>query len=431
MARNKSGLTAAFVASVRKPGKYCDRHGLLLRVYPTGARCWEQRITVNGRRRTFGLGPAEVVTLAQAREAALENRRVVRNGGDPGAARRKSGEPTLAAAAAACKQMSVGWTGDREEINWMHSFENHVFPALGKRRVSDIEPKEVLAALLPLWKDRVSTAKRVRQRLSVVFKWAIANGYRRDDPAGVAIAGGLPRVGKRVKRHHAALPHAQVGRAVGLVRRSCASRNVVLALEFLVLTAARSREVRCARWKEIDFETRVWMLPAERMKAREAHTVPLSASAVAVLEQARSFGGRSGSDAIFATRDGRFFGDRSLAKLMKDLSLEGVPHGFRSSFRDWCADTGVDRECAEACLAHTVGNQVEQAYKRTSMVDRRRPVMEAWAKYVERGAASPETQGNSAQDGEAPSGRAVRRRRRVLPKADAGDGALIQQSLFG
>ena len=431
MARRIHKLTAASVASKREPGKYGDGNGLLYRVYPSGARCWEQRISVNGRRRTYGLGGYPVVSLAQARERALENLRLLRSGGDPGAARRKSGEPTLAEAAeVVCRQLSVKWTNPREALNWMASLEHHVLPRLGALRVSAIEPSDMLAVLIPLWTDKFPTAQRVRQRLSVIMRWAMAHGYRTDNPAGEAISGGLPVGEKRTKNHYPAVAHGEVGRVVGLVRLWTGSLSMPLAFEFLVLTAARSREVRCAVWSEVNFDEGVWTVPAERMKARQEHTVALSSRAIAVLEQARELGHGLDSDVIFPNRGGRFFGESSLGNLMRSLKIQAVPHGFRSSFRDWCADTGVDRELAEACLAHAVGNQVEQAYRRSAMLDRRRPVMESWAEYVEQGAGRAKSEGLGGSARDVVAGGGVRRRRRRVRKRAESEGPGVQSELF-
>ena len=431
MARKINKLSAAFVASVRKPGKYGDGHGLLYRVYLSGARCWEQRITVKGRRRTYGLRGYPVVTLQEARERALENLRLVRSGGDPGAAKRKSVEPTLAEAAeVVCRQLSVRWTSPREASNWMSSIEHYVLPRLGALRVSAIEPRDVLSVLIPLWEDKVSTGQRVRQRLSVIMQWAMANGYRTDNPAGEAISGGLPRGKKRAKHHHRAVPHGEVGRVVGMVRRWTGNPSTALAFEFLVLTATRSCEVRCAVWSEMDLDEGVWTVPGERMKARQEHTVALSARAVAVLEQAQELGGGLGSGPVFPNKGGQFFGESRLGKLLRNLEVQAVPHGFRSSFRDWCADTGVDRELAEACLAHAVGNQVEQAYKRSAMLDRRRPVMEAWGAYVEQGTGMPRTDGASGPARHSASGGGARRPRGRMRKRAESAGMHTLAELF-
>ena len=429
MARRIHKLTAASVASKRNPGKYSDGNGLLYRVYSSGARCWEQRITVNGRRRTYGLGGYPVVSLAEARQRAFENLRLVRSGGDPGAARRKAVEPTLAEAAeVVCREQSVEWTNPREASSWMASLEHHVFPRLGALRVSAIEPSDVLAVLIPLWKDKISTGKRVRQRLSVIMQWTMVHGYRTDNPAGEAISGGLPRGGKRARNHRPAVPHGEVGRVVGMVRRWTGNPFTKLALEFLVLTAARSREVRCAVWSEMDLDKGVWTLPAERMKARQKHKVALSARAVAILEQARDLGGGLGSGPVFPNKEGQFFGESRLGTLMRHLKIQAVPHGFRSSFRDWCADTGVDRELAEACLAHAVGDQVEQAYKRTKILERRRPVMEAWGEYVEQGVGMPKSEVPSGSARDVLAGGGVQRRRRRVRRRAESEGLGAQQA---
>ena len=284
MARLIHQLSAAFVASVRQPGKYMDGNGLLYRVYLSGARCWEQRITVKGRRRTYGLGGYPAVSLKRARKAALRNLRRVRSGKDPGARKRKRKEPTFAeAAVVVCELQSARWTNDRQAAIWMSSLERYVFPRLGNLRVSAVERSDVLDVLGPLWDEKRETAKKVRQRISSVMRWAMAHEFRADNPAGEGISGGLSQ-DKKDTAHHLALPHDQVGRAIGVVRHSRADWSTKLAFEFLVLTAARSGEVRGAQWSEMDVDEGVWTVPAARMKARKAHTVPLSGTRVDGIE---------------------------------------------------------------------------------------------------------------------------------------------------
>ena len=212
-----------------------------------------------------------------------------------------------------------------------------------------------------------------------VMKWSIAQGFRLDNPAGDAVGAALPKNGIKAE-HHRAVSHAKVADALAKVKASGAYETTKQALEFLVLTAARSGEVRGTTWAEIDLESAVWTVPASRMKAGVEHRVPLSRAALGVLEQASMF--KDDSGLVFpASRSGPI-SDSTLSKLLRENGIDCVVHGFRSSFRDWCADTGQPRDLAESALAHTVKNQVEAAYFRSDLMDRRRELMEAWAAYV-------------------------------------------------
>ena len=232
--------------------------------------------------------------------------------------------------------------------------------------------------------SKPETAKRVRQRIGTIMKWAIAQGHRTDNPAGEALGAALPKTDNG-KRHHAALPHAKVADAIEVVQGSGAGMAVKLAFEFLVLTAARSGEIRLATWGEIDTDARTWTVPAERMKANQEHRVPLCARAMQILTEARALEAASGL--VFpGTRAGKPLADLTLSKLMRDLNIDAVPHGFRSSFRDWAAErANAPPAVAEAALAHTVRNKVEAAYNRTDLFDRRRRLMDQWAGYLEDG----------------------------------------------
>ena len=235
-----------------------------------------------------------------------------------------------------------------------------------------------MACLLPVWNEKRETARRVRQRIGAVMKWAVANGYRQDNPAGEAIAAALPK-STGVQKHMRALPHADVAAALASVRASGAWASTKLAFEFLVLTAARSGEVRFATWNEIDLDGAVWTVPAERMKAQREHRVPLSDRALGVLREAREYA--DGSGLLFPSQTGRVLSDTTISKLVKEQGIAAVPHGFRSSFRDWCSDTGQAREVAEMALAHVVRG-VEGAYARSDLFERRRSLMDRWAAYI-------------------------------------------------
>ena len=245
--------------------------------------------------------------------------------------------------------------------------------------VDAIAQADVLSVLKPIWNGKRETAGRVKQRISAVMQWAIAQGHRADNPVD-AVSAALPRH-RQAAEHHRALPFAQVSNALQAVRESKAALAVKLAFEFLVLTAARSGEVRGATWAEINLRDGVWEIPAERMKAGAAHAVPLSEAALDVLEQAAQAFGNAGL--IFpSSKAGRELTDNALSRTLRTLGVQAVPHGFRSSFRDWCAESGFERDIAEAALAHSVRNAVEAAYRRTDFLAKRADMMQRWADFV-------------------------------------------------
>ena len=243
-----------------------------------------------------------------------------------------------------------------------------------------IHTSNVMAVLLPIWNEKRETAKRVRRRISAVMRWAVAQGYREGNPAGEAIGAALPRNGVR-PRHHPALPYAEVAGAIATVRASGAYPATVLAFEFLVLTACRSGEVRGARWKETDLAGREWRIPPERMKTGREHRVPLSSGALAMLREARVLA--DGSGVVFPSVRGRPLSEVAISKLVRELKIGAVPHGFRSSFRDWAAEcSDAPREVCELALAHVNTNAIEAAYRRTDLFERRRALMEQWGEFV-------------------------------------------------
>ena len=379
--RRKSGLTAAFVKHA-EPGKHYDAHGLFLKVEPGGTRRWVQRIVVHGRRRDIGLGGFPLVTLAEARQQAFANRKLARAGGDPIALRRQGHVPTFADAAEKVITFHAGnWRdGGKSAQQWRASLRDYAMPRLGRLQVSAVTSADVMAVLLPIWHDKRETARRVRQRIGAVMKWAVAQGYRQDNPAGEAIGAALPRNG-HVRKHMAALPHADVSDALARVQVSAAGASTKLAFEFLVLTAARSGEVRLATWDEIDLAAAVWTVPAERMKAKREHRVPLCDRAVEILHEARDFS--DGNPLVFPSPRGKALSDMTLSKLVREQGIAAVPHGFRSSFRDWAAEeTNHPREVVEAALAHVIQNKVEAAYARSDLFERRRRLMDEWAAYL-------------------------------------------------
>ena len=314
----------------------------------------------------------------------MENRKIARAGGDPLARRHISETPTFEAAAATVIDLHRhGWRNEKHAAQWEATLRGYVFPRLGLRSVADITTADVMAVLSPIWNEKPETARRVRQRISTVMKWAVAQDYRGDNPAGEAIGAALPKHNGKAKHHHRALPHGEVAAAIEAVRGSNAGRSAKLAFEFLILTAARSGEVRSATWDEIDKDSKTWTVPASRMKAGREHRVPLSGRALEILDEAQAL--TDGSGLVFpGTRVGKPLSDMTLSKLMRDLGLDAVPHGFRSSFRDWASEsTNAPRDVMEAALAHTVRDKVEASYNRTDLFERRRDLMRRWADYLD------------------------------------------------
>ena len=248
---------------------------------------------------------------------------------------------------------------------------------------------DVLAVLVPIWIDKHETARKVRQRIAAVMKWAIVQGYRGDNPAGEAIVAALPKRATPVT-HMRALPYGEVAEAIQRVQASKASASVKRAFEFLIVTAARSGEVRLATWGEVDLDAATWTVPGVRMKTKRDHRVPLCGRALAILHEARQVTPRG--NLIFPSQRGKPLSDMTLSKLVKELNIPAVPHGFRSSFRDWASErTSHPREVIEQALAHTVRSQTEAAYARSDLFERRRRLMGDWAAYLsgERGQVVP------------------------------------------
>ncbi len=310
------------------------------------------------------------------------NRQRARAGGDPLAEKRHGqGVPTVEEAAAeVLAQQRPGWRNAKHARDWPRSLRAYAFPRIGAMPVSEVTTADVLAVLTPIWHDKPETARRVRQRIGAVMKWAVTMGHRPDNPAGDALGQALGRQ-QDVVQHMRALPHGAVADALATVRASQASVTTKDAFEFLVLTAARSGEMRLATWDEMDLDAGVWTIPGARMKAKRDHRVPLSGRVLAILHDARR---RSdGTGLVFRSLRGKPLSNTTLSKLIKELGLAAVPHGFRSSFRDWAAEwTNTPREVVEAALAHTVQNATEAAYARSDLFERRRRLMDEWATYL-------------------------------------------------
>jgi integrase len=385
MAGGKQKLTAR-AAATRKPGRYGDGAGLYLVVAPSGARKWVFRFTYAGRVTETGLGSAEAVTLAQARAKAFEARQLVLAGKNPIEARRRASAsvPTFGAVADAfIASKSSEWRSARHREQWAEALTVMAAPLRG-RPVNVIDTEAVLAVLKPLWQTMPETASRLRGRIEAVLDAAKAKGYRSgENPAAWRghLSHWLPKRGKLARSHYAAMDYREVPAFVTRLREY----DVIsaIALEFTILTAARSGEVYGARWSELDLDAKVWTVPASRMKSGREHRVPLSERAVAILAK---LGVARHSEYVFPSPQGRKPLSRGvMARTMERLKVEGATvHGFRSAFRDWCGEvTSFQREVAEAALAHVVGDAAEQAYRRGDALEKRRAMMEAWSQWCE------------------------------------------------
>ena len=322
------------------------------------------------------------MSLKEARDQAFSNRKLARSGSDPLADKcRANGMPTFGAATEQVwKDKNPGWRHPQHAQDWMSSLTRYVLPHIGKMPVCDVTSADVLDTLRRIWHVRPATARRVRQRISSVMDWAIALEFRTDNPCDRL--GPVLGPQQDLVQHMRALPHAEVAAAIRTVWASGATTAVKLAFEFLVLTAARSGEVRGARWAEIDLRAGVWAIPGTRMKAKREHRVPLCGRAVEILGVARKLGDGRGP-LVFPSKGRNPISITRFPRLLQDHKIAAVPHGFRSSFRDWAAEeTNHPREVVEAALAHVVGNQTEAAYARSDLFERRRRLMGDWAEYL-------------------------------------------------
>ncbi|MGY3437022.1 MULTISPECIES: tyrosine-type recombinase/integrase [unclassified Marinovum] len=409
-------LSSRFVDTVTEPGKYFDGQGLFLRVAKNGAKQWVQRITIRGKRTELGLGSPPAVSLAMARKLALEYRGQAILGGDPLAEKNKA-RHGLTFAKAVDTYLAAKLTEFRNEKHrkqWRATLDTYAVPVLERKRVSDIGVQDVMRVLEPIWQTKTVTAKRLRGRIENVLSWATVAGHRTgDNPARWKgnLSEILPKPAKVAKSFN------QPALALGDVARWWADLGkrdgmAARALEFLTLTAARSGEVRGATWDEIDLgETAnpanpanrhaVWTIPAGRMKNGRPHRVPLTLEAVRLLEELPRF---DGSPYVFFAPRGGTLSDMSVSAVMRRLQdaqvkagdpgyldpaskRPAVPHGLRSTFRQWAAEQGYPRDMAEIALAHFIGSEVERAYQRSDMLERRRDMMAAWVGFLRSDAA--------------------------------------------
>lgn len=363
---------------------YGDMHNLRLRVLPSsrknpsGGKNWTQRLTIQGKRRDLGLGTYPYVSLEDARALAFENQRLAKRGEDP----TKLGATFayVAAAKLALDAPTVAAVTHRKQRTLL---DQHAMPSIRKLRIADVETHHVMDVIEPIWITANPTAEHVLNLLSRIFDYAIAKGYITSNPATASILkAALPKIRKSSNgtkhEHLAALPHDQVAAALAKIEASgTALANIV---KFLALTAVRSSEARLADWSEIDLQEKLWTIPAEHMKTRREHVVPLSDQACEILSKQQAVR-PTHCKLVFPGRNYKGVGEASLRNLFGKLNL-GTVHGLRSSFRDWGSEVGQDRDLLELCLSHAVGSQTERPSWRSTMLERRRAVMQAWSDYV-------------------------------------------------
>lgn len=393
MARKAKELGPLEVSRLNMPGLHFvgGVAGLALQVTIAGARCWVLRAAVGGKRRHMGLGGYPDVTLAGAKEAARVARSQISDGIDP-ISERQSKRSALAAAIAATMTFSeaaekyiaaheAGWKSPKSSAQWNSSLVSYAFPVIGKISVSDVETAHIMRVLEPIWTTKTETASRVRGRMESILDWATVRGFRKgENPARwrghlehlLAARADVQKI-----EHHAALDYREVGAFLVNLRQQ--EGLGARALEFAILTASRSGEVRGATWSEIDLDTGVWTIPKERMKAGKEHRVPLSAESVLLLKELPRI---AGTDLVFPNAKNAILSDMTLTAVLRRMNIAVTAHGFRSSFRDWAGEsTAYPREVIEHALAHQLKDKAEASYARGTLFDKRRRLMADWAKF--------------------------------------------------
>jgi integrase len=380
-------------AATAPPGKYEDGGGLRLVVSNTGARKWVLRFTIAGKRREMGLGSLPDVGLAEARNKASEARKFAKDGMDPIEARQTEPAKTPTFTACAARYIRAhrhGWKNAKHARQWVRTLKTYARPAIGAKKVDAITTEDILSILSPVWTTKTETAKRVQGRIELVLDYAAAHNYRESlNPARWRghLDKLLPKPSKVTKvKHLPAMPYSNVP----VFMNELAAKETVssLALQFLILTATRTSEVLHSKWDEFDLDQGIWTIPAERMKAGREHRVPLTPATLAILDALPRIQGNQHT--FPGARQGRPLSSMTLLKVMRDMGYgvggdrgDYVPHGFRSSFRDWSGEvSSFPRDVAEMALAHTIENKVEAAYRRGDLFAKRRKMMQEWSEYA-------------------------------------------------
>lgn len=369
--------------------------GLCLQVKTTGARSWILRTVVGGKRCEIGLGGYPTFGLAEAREMAREHLVEIRKGADPVRERLQRRQRQVwtfkKVAESYIDTHRAGWKSPKHAQQWENTLQTYVYPVFGDKHVADVTKLDVLDAVKPIWLDKHETATRVRNRIELIVSYAMQAGYRPEGPNPAVLKGNLDALlpkkqGLGDVEHHAALG---IDDMHGFVQRLRQVQGMgARALEFAILTAARSGEVRGATWSEIDLDAAVWEIPKARMKGGRDHRVPLSAEAVALLQALPRF---KGVDLVFVGMKNKPLSDMTLTAALRRMKVGATAHGFRSTFRDWTAErTATPREVAEMALAHAIGDKTEEAYRRGDLFDKRRVLMQQWALFID----TPPAKGN-------------------------------------
>lgn len=379
-----------------KAGRHTDGGGLNLLVKDSGARSWVFRFMLNGKSRDLGLGAAagpDKISLAKARDLATALRLKVKAGVDPLAERQRDAAEAVSAAQAAqiagitfkhvaeahIAANESNWRNDKHRQQWRNTLATYAYPVIGDLPVAEIGTAHVLQIVEPIWQDKPETANRIRGRIETLLDAAKARGYRNgDNPARWRghIAQILPARAKLSRGHHKAMPYSELPAFMGALRDRDAMAS--LALEFVILTATRTSEVLGAKWCEIDLQKAMWTIPAERMKAAKEHRVPLSPRTIEILEAVKPLG----KSWLFPNDKGGKLSGMAMSMLLRRMKLDCTVHGFRSTFRDWSAEsTSYAHEICEMALAHSIGNKAEAAYRRGDLFDKRRRLMNDWASF--------------------------------------------------
>ena len=399
----KKPLTAAEVAAITRPGMTRVDRNLYLQHRPEqGARSWLFRYSLAGKAHWLGLGPVDLVSLADAKAETLRLRRALMIGEDPAVVRAADRAPTTASAAAvalavpsvpvptfaACAERYIadheaGWKSAKQAAQWSATIRTYAEPVIGRLPVNEVTTKHVVKILRPIWTTKSETAGRLRGRLEAIFSWAVAMNYRPDNPADRRTISHLLPALSKVKKvaHHAAMPYAEL--PAFMVRLRKLTSVSAKALDFTILTAARTGETIGADWSEIDLEAKTWTVPAERMKAGREHVVPLPDAAVALL---REMGPKESGYVFPGAKEGKPLSDMALTMVIRKMKLptKATTHGFRSSFSDWVSEeTDTMPEVREMALAHAIASKAEAAYRRGDLLAKRRELMAAWADYLE------------------------------------------------
>ncbi len=361
-----------------------DGDGLRLVFGAKGKASWVLRTVKDGREYNIGLGSYPIITLSKARELVVQKKKEISDGLDPILEKRKKREMLTfeEAALKTFEQLSPTFKNDKHKNQWINDLKRYIFPKIGNTKIDQLKHEYVVDALASLWVEKHVTAKRIKQRIKAIVDWAVGRGYREHALPMGAIDKALPKVSHKPK-HHAALQYSEISKCLGVVKSK--KGVAALAIQALILTAARSGEIRGARWSEFDFENDVWTIPAERMKAKAEHKVPLSKQAKATFEAAKKMQIHKDCDLVFHGQSANLeLSDNILTDSIQEWGFDVTIHGFRSTFRDWIAnETQFDGDLAEMALAHTIKNHAERAYRRGNMLEKRREMMNAWASYCE------------------------------------------------